>query len=374
MEAHQGEQDNIQRQIFVPYNFEAFYCNLKFFGIPEGYEIVAAVILPDHYAGDVEGLRLRCLNTGKVSGKVVNRHESTWPAVYEKTLAPQFRIVRANLADFAAFSKDPEGNIRDSGDIRLEVVDAFGRPIAADFDFTWYHNCTLPLPPTENIIRVAGDIGIEGFLLTGATWHARLEKLVRRYLGRELKQLERILDWGVGCGRIARHFLERGHANIFGVDIDEVNITWLRSNFGWQNASRIDFDPPMPYPDNHFDLIYGHSIFTHLAYSDHFLWIKEITRILKPGGFAFLTVATEDGLFVTRYDRLGRELTRQYIVDGFVDVENHSYTGVDAGREGYYRLVFQTRRFILENWGMLLSIQKIIPCYFEHQDLVIARK
>ena len=118
--------------------------------------------------------------------------------------------------------------------------------------------------------------------------YAPIENLARCYLGRETKELERILDWGVGCGRVARHFLERGQTNIYGTDIDAVNIEWLRKELRWTNAACMSLDPPMPYPDNHFDLVYGHSVFTHLSQFDHFLWIIEIKRILKPGGIALL--------------------------------------------------------------------------------------
>jgi hypothetical protein len=64
----------------------------------------------------------------------------------------------------------------------------------------------------------------------------------------------------------------------------------------------------------------------------------------------------------------------EYLRSGFIDVENQSHIGVDAGREGYYRLVFHTRQFITEKWGSILSMQRIVPCYMHFQDLVILRK
>ena len=56
------------------------------------------------------------------------------------------------------------------------------------------------------------------------------------------------------------------------------------------------------------------------------------------------------------------------------DIEDQSYVGLNPSRSGYYRLVYQSRRFIKENWGKLFAIQRVIPCYFQHSDLVIARK
>jgi SAM-dependent methyltransferase len=131
----------------------------------------------------------------------------------------------------------------------------------------------------------------------------------------------------------------------------------------------------MPYPADHFDVVYGHSVFTHLSYEDHFNWLIEIRRVLKPGGFAFLTVCTEPGVYVTRYNDVTRngEFLARYLEDGFYDFEVQN-VGVDAGREGYYRLVAHTRGFILKNWSGHFTVRRILPCYMEHQDLVILQK
>jgi SAM-dependent methyltransferase len=356
------------------FDFSDFYCNIKFFGTPNDYDVVAAVLLPECFGTDVESLRIRSRDTGKVSGAVVTDRTSHWSRIYAALLPPQFRIVQAKLTDFSTFQRDVENTLHLPQDLHLEVVDASDKPIVENLHFTWYSRCTLPLPAQQNIIRVAGDVGNDGFLLGGATWHNRLELLVQRHMGRETKDLERILDWGVGCGRIARHFLERGHRNIFGADIDDLNIQWLRSNFGWKDAIRVDFDPPMPYPDGHFDLVYAHSVLTHLSYADQFRWLEEIKRILKPGGMAFLTVSAEAGFYVSRYEDTKKPIMDEYLRGGFVDVENQSYTGVDEGREGYYRLVFHTRQFVMEKWGSILSVKRIMPCYIDFQDLVILRK
>jgi ubiquinone/menaquinone biosynthesis C-methylase UbiE len=355
-------------------NFSDFYCNMNFFATANDYDIVAAVLLPERFGTDVEGLRIRSLQTGQVSGAVVTDRNSHWSRVYAGLLPPQVRIVQAKLTDFSTFRRDVDNTLHLPQDLHLEVVNASDKPIAEDFHFTWYSRCTLPLPAQPNIIRVAGDVGNDGFLLGGATWHNRLELLVRRHMGRETKDLERILDWGVGCGRIARHFLERGQRNIFGADIDDLNIQWLRSNFGWKDAIRVDFDPPMPYPDRHFDLVYAHSVLTHLSHADQFRWLEEIKRILKPGGMAFLTISTEAGFYLSRYEEKNKQIMDEYLRSGFVDVENQSHIGVDAGREGYYRLVFHTRKFITEKWGSILSVQRIVPCYYAFMDLVILRK
>ena len=37
----------------------------------------------------------------------------------------------------------------------------------------------------------------------------------------------------------------------------------------------------MPFPADHFDIIYGHSVFTHLTYEDQFKWLAELRRVTQ---------------------------------------------------------------------------------------------
>jgi SAM-dependent methyltransferase len=46
----------------------------------------------------------------------------------------------------------------------------------------------------------------------------------------------------------------------------------------------------LPYPDRRFDLVSAVSVFTHLAYETQRLWVRELARILKPGGSLLLTL------------------------------------------------------------------------------------
>ena len=312
--------------------------------------------------------------SGQIAGQVADQTCGFWQT-FASYLPPHFHLVQAPLDKFSTFERDPQNILRTPRDLHFDVVDGFGRPIGDDLNFSWYAARTLPMPERDNIVRVAGDVGPDGFLLGGAMWHSRIECLIQRYVGRAPSTLDRILDWGVGCGRIARHFLERGQRNLYGADIDTVNVQWLRENLNWNEAIRIDFDPPMPYPPDHFDVVYGHSVFTHLSYDDQFVWLSELRRVLKPGGFAFVTACTEPGVYLTRYQNVMRspDFLSKYLDTGFYDFEAQN-VGVDVGREGYYRLVAHSRRFILENWSRYFCIRRILPCFMEHQDLVILEK
>jgi len=46
----------------------------------------------------------------------------------------------------------------------------------------------------------------------------------------------------------------------------------------------------IPFPDNHFDVVYSSNVLEHVAHRDEFQ--KEIMRVLKPGGYALHTMPT----------------------------------------------------------------------------------
>ncbi|MCX6270200.1 MAG: class I SAM-dependent methyltransferase [Bacteroidetes bacterium] len=100
-----------------------------------------------------------------------------------------------------------------------------------------------------------------------------------------------ILDWGCGPGRIIRHLpgiLQPG-CSYYGTDVNSESIQWCQKNLPAIQFSVNMLHPPLTYKEETFDLIYGISIFTHLSKSMHSSWIKELFRVLRPGGILLIT-------------------------------------------------------------------------------------
>jgi cyclopropane fatty-acyl-phospholipid synthase-like methyltransferase len=100
----------------------------------------------------------------------------------------------------------------------------------------------------------------------------------------------RMLDWGCGPGRIVRHLPGLlSKTEIHGTDYNKEYIQWCSENLTGIKFSTNGVDPPMNYDNSFFDAIMGLSIFTHLSDQNHYDWINELHRIIKPGGNLFIT-------------------------------------------------------------------------------------
>jgi SAM-dependent methyltransferase len=109
--------------------------------------------------------------------------------------------------------------------------------------------------------------------------------------GLSMDRVSRVLDFGCAAGRMLRHFPRgRSDLELWGVDIKARPIAWCQQHFGppFRFATTTTL-PHLPFEDNYFDLVYGGSVFTHIAdLAD--AWLLELKRVLRPDGFAYITI------------------------------------------------------------------------------------
>jgi SAM-dependent methyltransferase len=99
-----------------------------------------------------------------------------------------------------------------------------------------------------------------------------------------------ILDFGCGCGRMARWWSDLPQLAIHGCDYNKELVNWCQENLPFVQARVTDLDPPLPYSDGSFDLVYAFSVFTHLSIELANRWVAELERIVKPGGLLWFTI------------------------------------------------------------------------------------
>lgn len=122
---------------------------------------------------------------------------------------------------------------------------------------------------------------------------AEIAMLVSRFEDTK-SEFARCLDWGCGPARLTRHLPGCfPNAEIFGIDYNDNYIKWCQSAIEGVRFSLVNINPPTAFPDSYFDFIIGLSVFTHLSEENHFKWITELSRMLRPGGILYVTTQGE---------------------------------------------------------------------------------
>jgi SAM-dependent methyltransferase len=100
-------------------------------------------------------------------------------------------------------------------------------------------------------------------------------------LGFDLQQHHSILDFGCGSGHDVYELRDIGY-QAFGVDLHDFLQLRSPDDRQWFRLSRDPCIYRLPYPDNHFDVIYSNQVLEHVVYYEPAL--QEMRRVLKPNG------------------------------------------------------------------------------------------
>jgi SAM-dependent methyltransferase len=134
----------------------------------------------------------------------------------------------------------------------------------------------LPTPPLTLVHLVTGGGDIDGFLHLG---RAGAESFSTALARNEL-EAGRILDFGCGCGRVARFLTD---LDLFGCDYNSALVRWCQHHLPGDFYTNA-LQPPLRYHDGFFDSCYAFSVFTHLTLPKQKQWRDELARVIHPGG------------------------------------------------------------------------------------------
>jgi SAM-dependent methyltransferase len=137
-------------------------------------------------------------------------------------------------------------------------------------------------------VLVAGTADAEWFLRSGKAQAEYLREVLAS-VPRPIGEMDSILDFGCGCGRIVRWFSDVRPA-IDACDYNSELVAWCDANLGFVRARKTGLEPPLPYPDAGFDFLYAFSVFTHLSVELAGRWMTELARVVKPGGLVWFTI------------------------------------------------------------------------------------
>ena len=176
----------------------------------------------------------------------------------------------------------------------------------------------------------------------------------------------RVLDFGCGAGRVMRHLIDDvgDDGELHGVDIDRPSIDWLRSSASPPlHPATCGELPSLPYPAEHFDLVYAMSVFTHLT-EEWAGWLLELRRILKPDGLLVATVIGRETGAGLGLEQPGDDAPGMYV-----------RTLGNAWDHGG-PVVIHDAAWVAERWGRAFAIvshdERVTGAPWPH-DIVVAR-
>jgi SAM-dependent methyltransferase len=127
-------------------------------------------------------------------------------------------------------------------------------------------------------------------------------------------------------------------AELSGSDYNDKLADWCRRNIDFAEFRTNDLAPPLAFEDEQFDLVYSFSVFTHLTGDLQQAWLVELHRVLKPGGYLFVTLHGENFL----QNRTEEEAAQVRKGELLVLNEDHAGTNMCGA--------IQTERFVREHW------------------------
>lgn len=149
------------------------------------------------------------------------------------------------------------------------------------------------LPPPEFIGLTSGIYDVpglyKGFIESGARDAEAIRDIVRTN-GPGVRRLGALLDFGCGCGRVVRHWAKLPETRVQGCDFNPYMIDWCRKALPFAGFTLNGVAPPLEYADEAFDLVYAVSVFTHLPEPLQLPWLRELARVVRPGGRLLLSL------------------------------------------------------------------------------------
>lgn len=149
----------------------------------------------------------------------------------------------------------------------------------------------LPVPPLRLVRSSTGTSSLPWLFQGGALAAESITGVLARN-GTDIGNFRSILDFGCGCGRVIRHWAKQAAA-IHGCDYNRKSVEWCRRNLAFASFEVNTLEPPLPYRDEQFDLVYALSVFTHLPEPLHVAWMREMKRVLNAGGFLIFSTHGE---------------------------------------------------------------------------------
>lgn len=242
---------------------------------------------------------------------------------------------------------------------------------------------TWPVPALEDREHYFPGQDLD-YWLSGLRDYKRICQELKK-VGSPLKAGSRVFDFGAASGRVLRHFLAQHPEplELACADVNENHVAWVAKHLPEIEATQCHNIPSLPYEDNRFDLVSAFSVFTHMDEWET-TWLAELRRILKPGGYAWLTVQTEQTWATLNPEHfLYQHLynNRHILAKGTVTPEmfeapmpEDKVVFTFQNHVVYNTCTFQSIDYVKRVWGRYFEVIEFLPRGSDFQDVFLLRK
>jgi len=263
---------------------------------------------------------------------------------------------------------------------------------------TWSDKQWLDCLQSSVDCRVVKNVRLPGFpdvnMQTGSVGSAgkgALQEAFKFYLyvraaardaGLPLAQTSRVLDFGVGWGRIIRCFLrDVSPSGLHGVDVSERFLDAVRSTEVPGDFRLIQPAGKLPFEDNFFDVVFSYSVFTHLPEELQDNWLREIRRVLKPGGIMVATV--EPVRFVefieelSKAENIASQWHRELVAalkakpNASVLLKEKGFVFLETNNGKTYGDTIMTEGYVGRHWGQFFNVKSYLDDPIQFKQAVV---
>ena len=265
---------------------------------------------------------------------------------------------------------------------RLPAAGWLARRVRELADLASSRTRSQPGVPPRRLRARTGAPGSAQFAQSGRKAAEELAGLLSEPLARR----HEILDFGCGPARVLPHIAALApDARCSGCDVDAEAVAWARARHPELRFSVSRYEPPLPFADATFDLVYSISVLSHLDEHRQDAWLAELERVLVPGGTALLSV---HGAHAFEQFRSGRVRTAWSSSQAFArgPLAADEFTFVPYRRSiwnraelpgigGGYGLAFHGERYVRAHWRSWFQVECVAPrALTDWQDVAVLRK
>ena len=150
------------------------------------------------------------------------------------------------------------------------------------------------------------------------------------------QKVKRVLDLGCGAGRNLVYLLEKGF-DVYGIDYAPEGLKIIKENLKKEKTScRLKLGNifnKLPYEDDFFDAVISVQVLQHGRVNEIKKVIKEIERVLKPGGLIFITLS----------GRISNGKVREYLIKTAKKIAPRTYVPTIGNEKGLTHFIYNKK-------------------------------